>query len=553
MSTEAMLTPAKRPGAFVRLFPFIVLAIAAAVLSTAWKYPGNSLDESSRSMIKIFTIFISFATILVWALRKSGWRKRTVWLSALLVIGLPMFIWKPTSMSGRFFPIFVERNWVQDLFMGGSAETLLKKHRQQQGKVEGPADLSVREGDVPDYRGTNRDGIVIGPKLERDWSKNPPKEIWRQPVGGGYASFVSANGFLVTIEQRRDPDEGWDREVVTCYEAASGKEVWSAGWDARFSERLGGDGPRATPTIAHGDVFAFGAKGRLVCLDGRDGKERWAVETLEGNKNLMWGMSGSPLVVDDLVIVNPGAQTPEAHGTAIRAYNRTTGQLKWQTGSSATAYSSPQLGTLNGVRQVLIFDAYGLSGLEPATGKLLWRTDWKTDYDINVAQPLVVSDDTVMIASGYHKGGSLVRITKEGETWKAAQAWRTKNKSLLYKFTSGVRSKSAERDFVYGLNEGILECVDLKTGRQVWQDERRAKAGEAFGHGQILLCDDLIVVLTEYGELVLVEATPAEFKELGRIQALTKGPKTWNVPTMVGGKIYIRNEEEMACYDLTGK
>jgi outer membrane protein assembly factor BamB len=144
-------------------------------------------------------------------------------------------------------------------------------------------------------------------------------------------------------------------------------------------------------------------------------------------------------------------------------------------------------------------------------------------------------------------------VRESAGKWSAAEVWRTKNAVMRWKFASGVRKKHADGDYAYGLNDGILECVDLKTGKQVWKDDRRAKAGEAFGHGQILLYDDLIVVLTEYGELVLVEATPEAFRELGRIQALTKGPKTWNVPAMAHGRIYVRNEEQMACFDLTGK
>jgi outer membrane protein assembly factor BamB len=373
--------------------------------------------------------------------------------------------------------------------------------------------------------------------------------IWKQPVGGGYASFAFANGFLVTIEQRRD------REVVVCYEAATGKEVWSTSWDTRFEERLGGPGPRATPTIAGGDVFALGAKGRLVCLNGADGKEKWAVETLENNNNVEWAMSGSPLVVDNLVIVNPGAQTEEAKGRAVRAYDRTRGNEVWAAGTHKAGYASPQLATLGGVKQVLIFDAGGLGGYELTKGTELWRFPWPTYMGINVAQPIVVDDKTVFISSDYSgeaTGGALLRVTQSDGKWSATEAWRTKNTVMRSKFNSPVRRTTPEGDYVFGLNDpGKLECVDLKTGKLVWKDDRRERRGEAFKQGQILLCDDLIVALTEFGELVLVEATPAAFRELGRIDALTTRTKTWNPPTMARGRVYVRNEEEMACYDLT--
>ena len=206
-------------------------------------------------------------------------------------------------MDGDFFPVFTPRAWVLDNFFDGSPESQLEKHREEQGKAEVKVALTIQSGDWPSYRGPNRDGVVVGPKLARDWTAQPPKELWRQPVGGGYAAFSVANGFLVTIEQRRK------EEVVVCYEAATGREVWRRGWEARFDERLGGAGPRATPTIANGDVYALGATGRLVHLNGETGEEKWFTDLLADNKNIYWAMSGSPLVVDDMVIVNPGAQT----------------------------------------------------------------------------------------------------------------------------------------------------------------------------------------------------------------------------------------------------
>ncbi|HVK07267.1 MAG TPA: PQQ-binding-like beta-propeller repeat protein, partial [Gemmataceae bacterium] len=295
-------------------------------------------------------------------------------------------------MRGNFFPVFAPRDWVLDTFLGGSRDSILERHRESQLKADGGADLTVKAGDFAEYRGPNRDGDAGGTPILKAWSAGSgPKEVWRQPVGGGYAAFAVANGFLVTIEQRRD------REVVTCYRADSGQEVWATGWDAKFQESLGGDGPRATPTIAHGDVFALGAKGRLVCMNGADGKEKWAVETLDGNANIQWGMSGSPLVVGDLVIVNPGAQTESAKGRAVRAYDRTTGDEKWAAGNHRAGYSSPQLATLGGRQQILIYDAAGLAGHDPKSGSELWRFSWPTYQGINVAQPVVVDGKCVFI------------------------------------------------------------------------------------------------------------------------------------------------------------
>jgi outer membrane protein assembly factor BamB len=548
MSSPASPAEPKRPIGLVRLlFPVVVVVLAAVVWTVAHTWPNTDVDSSKLSMAKMLAVLFAGALLLLWALRMPGWRKRYVWLAFAGGIALVLAFFKPQSMNGKFLPIFVARNWVQDTFLGGSPDTVLEEHRQAQGKAEGGADLAEKPGDSPAYRGVNRDGVVTGPAIVRDWSKTPPKEIWRQPVGGGYAGFAVANGFLVTIEQRRD------KEVVACYEAATGKEVWTAGWDTRFEESLGGPGPRATPTIDGGNVFALGATGRLVCLDGRDGREKWAVQTLDGNINVQWGQSGSPLVVDNLVIVNPGGQTKTTQNSAVRAYDRVTGSQVWASGGHKTGYCSPQLATLGGKRQVLIFDAEGLAGHDLATGTELWRFAYPTYMGINVAQPIVLDDTSVVLAAGYNVGGARVKVTESGGKWNVAEVWRTKSTVMRWKFASGVRKRHGEGDYAYGLNDGILECVDLKTGKQVWKDDRRAKAGEAFGHGQILLYDDLIIALTEYGEVVLVEATPEAFRELGRFQALNKGPKTWNTPAIAHGRIYVRNEEQMACFDLTGK
>ncbi|WP_020475931.1 PQQ-binding-like beta-propeller repeat protein [Zavarzinella formosa] len=536
--------PARPVNHFMRrFFPALVILIAGAVLVAIANWPGNQADASSLNMGKMLTVIIALICLFVWGMRFSGLKRLHVLLATLGVFLAFFACFKIPSMDGRFFPIIAPRNWVQDLFLGGSPETILENHRINTPKADVPAKLEIQENDWPEYRGGGRDGIVRKTTLSPDWGKNPPKELWRQPIGGGYAAFSVANGFLVTIEQRRD------EEAVVCYQASTGREVWVCKWPTLFKEQLGGDGPRATPTIAHGDVFALGAKGRLVCVDGNTGTEKWAVETLENNQNIQWAMSGSPLVVDDLVIVNPGAQNEESKGKAVRAYNRKTGDFVWATGTRPAGYCSPELAQISGQRMILMLDATGLSGIDIVTGAELWRFGWPTYQGINVAQPLVIGSNRVCVSSGYNTGGVMLEVTQgDGGKWNVKEVWRTKTSVMRSKFMSPV----VYENHAYGLNDGIMECVDLNTGKQVWKDERTAKRGEAYGHGQILLVQDsgLIVVLTEYGELALVRATPEKYEELGRIQALKRGKKTWNNPAMVGNIIYLRNEEEMAAYEL---
>jgi outer membrane protein assembly factor BamB len=270
-------------------------------------------------------------------------------------------------------------------------------------------------------------------------------------------------------------------------------------------------------------------------------------------------MCGSPLVVDDLVIVNPGAQTESAIGKAVRAYHRLTGEIVWETGSFNAGYSSPMLAELGGVSQVLIFDGKGLGGYLPKTGQELWRYEWVTQSDqgINVAQPVLLGQDRVLIASGYSRGAALLKVNRQQDQWSVETIWRTNIKTMRAKFSSPV----AVGDYLYGLNDGIFECLDLRNGVAVWQDKRRAGRGRAYGHGQMLLVTDQsrpaddparqqILMVTEANEILLIDPTPQGLREHARLVALS-GEKTWNNPAIARGKLLVRNAYEIACYDLT--
>jgi len=340
---------------------------------------------------------------------------------------------------------------------------------------------------------------------------------------------------LYTMEQRRD------QEAITCYDADKGTQYWAFTYPALFDDRQGDKGPRATPTVADGEVFAFGATGMLTCLDARTGAVKWGpVNVLAGNSNVSWGLSGSPLVTADLVLVNAGKQTPDApHGTLV-AFDRKTGAVKWSTGSAAAGYSSPQLSTVAGKQQVLLFDAGGIAGYDLADkGKELWRFDWAPSLGISVAQSLVIDENKVFVAASYNAGSVMLRVTQTGGTWKVEQLWRTNR--MRCKFTSPVYYQG----HIYGLDEGTLTCLDAATGQQKWR-------GKAYDHGQILLAKDLIVVQSEWGLVALVEANPSAFRELGSFQALDQR-RSWNPFALADGRLYVRNNVQMACYDLAGQ
>jgi outer membrane protein assembly factor BamB len=489
------------------------------------------MERNQRVLASLDVLVILLWLLALWLLAFSGypWRKRlgVFVISLLVTVAAGWACIRGVSFTGNVEPIIIFR-WERN------PDRVLEAHRRQQLALAGPVAIEpspAKATDFPAYRGRQRDGIVHGPALVRDWKVHPPRMLWRQPVGGGYAAFAVAGNVAVTIEQRRDS------EAVVCYDTVTGGQLWLHSYPAHFSESLGGDGPRATPTIADGEVYSLGATGRLVCLDLKSGGPKWEVNILEDNENLPWGMSGSPLVYDQVVVVNPGVQRSTASGKAVVAYDRATGRPVWSTGNSKAGYSSPMLATLAGRRQILLLDGEGLAGYDAQSGNELWRFPWQTFQDINVAQPVVLEGDRVFISSGYEKGCAMVQVTDSAGQWNAVPLWQ--NQSMHCKFTSPVASKG----FLYGLDEGILTCVDQASGERKWRDGR-------YGHGQLLLADDLLVILSETGKLVLVEATPSGHHELGRIPALEG--KTWNTPALADGKAFVRNSEEMACYDLAG-
>jgi len=391
--------------------------------------------------------------------------------------------------------------------------------------------LPFETGDFPQFRGSSRrDGTIDNLALDADWTAHPPHERWRIPVGLGWSGFAVADGRAITHEQRGE------QETVVCYDLPTGRELWTHANDTAFRSIVAGDGPRATPTIAGDRVLTLGATGILDCLDLATGQPHWSVNILQDNgaENLVHGACGSPLVVGDLVIVSPGG--PD--GQSLAAYQLADGQRDWHAGSNAPGYASPQLTTLAGVEQILILNAPGVSAHDPVTGRVLWSYPWQNDQQVSVSQPLLSPNDPtrLLISSGYGKGCTLIELTPSDEdTLAARELWTSRE--LKTKFTSAV----VLGDFAYGLDDGILACVDLTSGKRRWKKGR-------YGHGQILLAGELLLVQAESGEVVLVAADPAEHRELATLTALDG--RTWNHPTLAGRLLLVRNDRQAACYEL---
>ena len=379
----------------------------------------------------------------------------------------------------------------------------------------------------PAYRGPQRDGRYPH-GIRTDWPADGLPLLWQQPIGGGYASFVAADDRLFTIEQRRN------REVVTAYDAETGRELWAHGWETFFQESMGGDGPRATPTWDDGRLFALGASGELRTLDAATGELRWRTNILAdaGATNLQWAMAASPLVVDGLVVVLPGG----GNGRSVAAYDATTGDIVWTALSDVQGYAAPMLVELAGVRQILVVTADRAAGLTVEDGTLLWDYPWVTSKGPpNISMPVVIGGDRLFLSAGYGHGGALIEVTDTGGSLSAQEYWRTTR--MKNRFSTSVLYEG----HLYGLDESILACIDAETSELAWK-------GGRYGHGQLLLADGHLVVLTERGDVVLVRATPDGHEELARFAAI-KG-KTWNTPTIADGRLFVRNTTEMAAFDI---
>ncbi|HEU4767800.1 MAG TPA: PQQ-binding-like beta-propeller repeat protein [Pyrinomonadaceae bacterium] len=434
----------------------------------------------------------------------------------------------------------------------------LEQHRQQQAAQPAPAATApVSASPVPqasaspspgeaaaatqpaapsrgaywtNFRGPRRDGKYDQTPVATSWPANGLPVLWKQPVGVGFASFVIADGKAYTIEQRRK------QEVVAAYDLATGRELWTQAWNAQYTDG-NGDGPRSTPTWDQGRIYALGATGELRCLDANSGSIIWGKNILSENQasNLQWAQTASPLIVDDKVIVLPGG----GGGKSVVAYNKMTGAPVWKALDDPQAYVSPMLVELGGRRQIVVVSSLRVVGLTPENGAMLWSYPWDTDMGINVSQPLVVDRNRFFISSGYGKGAALVELKANGNNFTPATIWE--NTNMKNKFNSSV----LHNGYIYGLDEGILVCLDVNTGERKWKEGR-------FGYGQVLLASGhLIVTQGETGELALIRATPDKYTEVARFAAVQG--RTWNYPAIADGRLLVRSANEMAAFDISGR
>lgn len=530
---------------WVRLsIPPAILVVGGAILATCWNMFSGDATWQVMSVWYVGPA-IPFLLLLWWLfLSDFGWRTRLT-VVAVLAAGVGAFFaaYRVKDFTGDMVPRFESRWQPTAEDRAATYWTSLESETEaDKGAGSAPAPsqaLSIGPGDWAEFDGPQRDGIARGVRIRTDWDRDPPRKLWRHPVGAGWSSFAVVGRYAYTQEQR-----GKD-EVVACYDADTGHPIWvHSDRGVRFDSAMGGLGPRATPTIAGSRVYTFGATGMLNCLDPHTGSVVWSTDAVRdaGVPPLQFGMSGSPLVYDNVVVVNAGGtrKSNAASGgndRALTAYDRNAGKIVWCAGNHLAGYASPILATIEGVRQIILFDGVGVAGHDAATGKELWRSpDWTNLYYNNIAQPIVQPDGSIFVSSGYGTGCILLDVKKANSEWAANPRWTARNQFKL-KFNSGVYRDGC----VYGLDEGILACFDLSTGKSRWKKGR-------YKYGQVLLVDNVLLVVSEDGDVAAVEISPGGGTEIARFHAIDG--KTWNEPAISRGRLYVRNAEEAACYDL---
>lgn len=381
-------------------------------------------------------------------------------------------------------------------------------------------------GDSPRFLGPEGINDTPARALAPDWFTVPPRELWRREIGLGWSGFIVAGDYAITQEQRGE------EELIVAYRATTGEPLWQHAEKVRFDESMGGSGPRATPTAHASKVYALGATGILVCLDGKSGRLIWRRDTLAeaGHENLTWAKSCSPLIVGDNVVITLGKGSQ-----ALAAYSAATGEPAWRSGPRNASYCSPIVAEVGGKPQVIAVFAGSAGAFDPVTGTELWSwTDGFKGAPANVANPVFVPPDQVLVSIGYGVGSTMLRTapgTPPQILWQSIK--------MKPKFTNlVVRGTRA-----WGLDEGRLSCMDLSTGDQLWR-------GSGYGHGQVLGAGDSLIIQSERGEVVVVAASETEESVRTRIPALTS--KTWNQPCLAGRLLLVRNDREAICFELKG-
>ncbi len=552
-TTSAVLNESKIGKAHFPRKMLIFTAVIVSMICAAFLFISE-LDDLlgvGLDIVMVITLFVTVIVVIMWAVWfvfLSRWKWPARIFSAVMVIGLPM------ALLAIFRPVLGG-----DVNFVGFRPIWEAAHKAPPANVvvaaEGVDIKSESPIDFPRFLGPNQNATVVMPQGIDESKFEASTLLWKQPIGQGWSGFVARNGFAVTMEQRQD------KECVTCYEIATGKLKWIYTHESRHQDKmnLGKVGPRSTPIIEDGRIYAIGAVGNFVCLNGADGTLLWQVNLnellgvtikddvdedgiaiqYEENSAVAWGRSGSPLIVGDLVVV-PGGGPIGGQKKTLLAFDQITGDLRWSGGDEMIAYGSPTLATVTGVEQILMVAETKAMGFNPETGEVLWtyQRAGETNGGANTSQLSVVSDSQVLTSKGYPDGGgTLINLANDGGKISASKLWEN---SLVLK--TKLTSPVLFRGHSYALSNGFLECVSIDNGKRIWKHRGR------FGHGQLLLVNNLLLLHSESGMLYLIAPGDNTYQDLGSISTIDG--VCWNTLCLYGDKLLIRSDMEAACVQL---
>jgi len=510
------LARASRTG--LRWWPAVVIvALVTSAILWVRDQPDRSFQERNLATLAVLVAGVALLTCLWLVFSRAPWKLRlSVAALTVVVVGCAGALFRIRGVSGDLVPI-LDWRWGRTVPVSPAKPA-----------VQVVQTAMAARPDFPQFLGPHRTAELEGPELDWNWSNHRPQVLWRQPIGEAWSGWAIVGTRAFTQEQQRE------QECSTCYEVLTGHLLWSHAEHVHYQNALAGEGPRCTPTVVSNRVLTLGATGILNCLELESGRQVWARNIVEDAQSQVpeWGFAGSPLVYDGKVVVSAGGHA----GRSLLAYEIETGQLLWSAGTQSASYGSPMLTLLADVRQVLAFNSHYITAHDARSGEVLWEYPWGNGQP-QVAAPVVVGTNRVLFSSGYGVGSELLEVNRGASgNLVAGRLWRSRQ--MKAKFANLVQREG----FLYGLDDGVLACLDLEDGSRRWKDGRR------YGHGQGLLVNDLFLLMAENGELVLLRPTFDAPNELHRFRVFSG--KTWNPIALAGDLLLARTEQEAACLRL---